>query len=142
MGYQTEFLILNDAAHLIKELPLEFAEKIYDACLDGHHSYKEYKRRGYRPDTYSMSLGNHCNPIVASCPQHADVTKVYIAGQNDMTNVSFSGWSEQYKNMTIKCPSILDGHISVLEQTLRDLKELRKKQQAKQTNVNIIKNFT
>lgn len=139
MGYQTEFLILNDAAHMIKEHPLEFAEKIYDACLDGEHSRNEYKRMGYYPDTYSMSLGNCCNPIVASRPQHADVTKVYIAGQNDMINVSFSNWSKQYKNMTIKFPSILDGHISVLEQTLRDLKELRKKQQAeltKQTNVN------
>jgi hypothetical protein len=127
MGFQTEFMILNDAAHMIKERPVEFADKIYDACLDGEASHKEYKYRGYYPDTYSMSLGNYCNPIVVSRPQHADVNKVYIAGKNDMINVSFSNWSEQYKRMVVNFPFIIDSHISILEHTLRDLKDLRKK---------------
>lgn len=134
MGYQTEFMILNDAADLIRKYPNEFAEKIYDACLDGEYSHKAYEYHGYYPDTYSMSLGNYCNPIVASRPQHADVTKVYIAGQNDMINVSFSRWSSQYKKMAINFPNILNGHISVLEQTLRDLKTLRQEIKSKAEN--------
>jgi hypothetical protein len=125
MGFQTEFMILNDAVDMVRKYPMEFAKKIYDACLDGSHVYQMRKELGYYPDTYSMSLGNHCNPIVASRPQHADVMKVYIAGHNDMINVSFSRWSGQYKKMATNFPNILNSHISILEQTLRDLKKLR-----------------
>ena len=126
MGYQTEFLVLNDAVDQIKKYPQEFANKIYDACIGGDALRNKYKATGYFPDTYSMSLGSYANPIVASKPEHADVTKVYIAGKNNMINVSSSRWSKQYQQMATNFPEILNDHIRELEETLYDLKKLRK----------------
>lgn len=126
MGYMTEFMILNDACDMIKTHKDEFCEKIYDACIGGRREHEMYKRLGYYPDTYSMSLGNHCNPVEVRRAHHADETKVIISGQNTMIDVTYPRWSDQYKNMAKRFPDILDSHISTLEQKLKELKKLKK----------------
>ena len=132
MGYMTEFMILNDSCGLIKTHKDEFCEKIYDACIGGQ-DHQMYKRLGYYPDTYSMSLGNYCNPIEVRRSHHADETRVIISGQNTMIDVTYPQWSAQYKDMAKRFPDILDGHIAILEQTVKDLKKLRTQQQSELT---------
>lgn len=122
MGFQTEFMILNDAAHLIKDHPEEFAQKIYDACLGTSFMSKHWSGDFY-PDNVSLGLGNHCNPIVVNRSHHADDVRVLISGHNDMTDVS--RFSKSYNFTVNRFPEILDSHISILEYKLEELKEMR-----------------
>ena len=133
MGFMTEFSILNDGCHLIKDNPVEFANKIYDACIDVA-SYSHYKRLGYYPSTYNMGLGNFVNMITASRPHHADDRRIYISGRNSFDCLSHASFDKTLQKWATQFPDILDDRIKFLSDELKDLKNLRKKIKEKQTN--------
>lgn len=133
MGFMTEFSILNDGCSLIKENPVEFANKIYDACIDVH-SYRKYQQLGYYPTTYSMGLGNFVNMITASTPHHADDRRIYISGRNSFDCLSYASFDKSLQNWATRFPDILDDIIKFLSDELKDLKNLRKKIKEEQTN--------
>jgi len=129
MGYQTDFTILNDASDQIKNHPLEFAEKMYNAMI-GHYHTTDYVNNGhFHNNTISLGIGNHCNPIVVNHYHHADDQRILISGGNNLFNVCT--YSRQYVQMAEQSPDILNNHIAILEDEVSALKKLRKDLKAK-----------
>lgn len=125
MGYQTEFMVLNDAASEIRQYPVEFAERIYEACT-GNLFYEKKRKRNleYVPDRVTIPLGNHCNPITALRPHHADERRIIISHCNAFEAIS--PWSYSYREIVKNNPEALDADIRALKQELSELERLKR----------------
>lgn len=40
-------------------------------------------------EIYEYGIGNHCNPIIISKSQHADLDRLYLVGGNMMTELGY-----------------------------------------------------
>ena len=69
MGYNTAAIILNDGMDQLKKDP-EAGTKIYNGILQAHR------------EAQTISLGNHCNPMMVLPSQHADFTQLVAVGGN------------------------------------------------------------
>lgn len=76
MGYQTPFMILNDAIHMLKEKKYQkkFCEDLYNAAIVSRRST-------------TISIGNHCNPVKALVSKHADCSRIIYCGQNSFFEI-------------------------------------------------------
>lgn len=70
MGYNTAAVILNDGLDQFKKDP-DVGIKIYDAITTAS-----------RTGSNTVSIGNHCNPMMVLQPMHADYDQIVVIGQN------------------------------------------------------------
>jgi len=78
MGYMTPILFLNDGYSSIKENPEEVTNNVCKAMDDFNGKEQFY------------GVGNHCNPMSALRPEHADVPRLMLAHQNSLVELGFA----------------------------------------------------
>lgn len=81
MGYMTVVCILNDAWDTLKEHKDEFLAQIENGMTG-------IKAWNPRRTINSYPVGNHCNPIEVTRSFHADMSQLYLVGQNSMTDLT------------------------------------------------------
>lgn len=70
MGYNTALMLCNDGLDTLVRDP-NAGQKIHDAVIQAN---------AMRPVT--VSLANHCNPMMILPPQHADMNQLVMVGGN------------------------------------------------------------
>jgi hypothetical protein len=109
MGYLTTFTVYNDGCGEIPKHPEEFAQKIYEGCLDHEISDK--------------GLGSHANLIHVQRCRHADDHTIYVHMGNCVTEVN--PYSPEFAQLAQKCPEFADKLVRFLEDELKQLRKYK-----------------
>lgn len=116
MGYMTTVTILNDGFHGIEEQPDKFVETIRDAMNGCHNGFSD------RCGVYTYYVGNAGNNVQLSPSYHADNTKLYLCGQNLMSDLSKICGIESKRDIEFQLSRIEQAR-AVLDYTEKELKK-------------------
>jgi hypothetical protein len=108
MGYLTTFTIYNDGCDEIPEHAVEFAGKIYDACIANRN-------------VTSFGLGNHGNLVTCQKPRHASDNTFYAHAGNTLIEINYFS-QETIDNMK-RNPEFFK---EILDDMAYQVKELKK----------------
>ena len=84
MGFNTALMICNDGMDELRRDPLA-AEKLHQGILLAGR-----QRDGWG---FSVSIGNHCNPVSILPSEHADYAQLVIVGGNSIRRIATLGGS-------------------------------------------------
>lgn len=119
MGFLTTVTLYNDALHVFKENPKEFAEALFDGIdlANRHHVSK------------SVSFKNHANYIDVQPSRHADDNTVYIHSGNSVFNLN--PWNKDFEELINRDPDIALNFIKKAELIIKEAKNRQKQKNLK-----------
>jgi len=114
MGYMTTVTILNDGFHGIEENPKKFVESIRDAMCGCHNGSSD------RCGIYTYYVGNAGNNVQLAPSYHADESKLYLCGQNLMSDLSKTYGIELQRDVEFQLSRIRQAR-TILDYTEKEL---------------------
>lgn len=119
MGYLTTFTIGNDALHIFKENPKEFAGALFAAM--------EKANRSYRAE--DMGFFGYCNYITSQPSFHADEQQLYIHTGNTVFNLN--PYRQDFEQLLKDHPATAEDFVASAERMIKECKAQIKKSKNK-----------
>ena len=122
MGYQTVFMILNDAGHLVKQNQEQVIQNINEA-MSGVRMHREQSR--------DFSIGYHSSAMKAFQAQHADIPQVFLAHGNDLVRLGYGSDLTEEKDLKYRkeCLKVIKNMVKREEEIIKEMEAKIKEKQ-------------